>query len=288
MEIKTLEIKRSTLPVIEANFEDVKQALQLNLKQYEIEVTASNISESKAKATEINKIKKDIDELRKDAKRMHEAPIKAFEDKAKELMQLCEDARQSILSQTVKYEDARRLEARGKILAYLDSACTLKEVREEYKDHIDISKAVTLTALTSKGELNSKTKDILDLLIGEAKQKQMEYDLKSAEEEKIKSEQEAKRKLELQEAEARGREEVLKSTLEIPNYTENVRTNAETIKEQPIKTDDGKSVYTLKIEYQIMAKSGTNASVIMEKVFPLIMNGTLDYLDFEVIEHESK
>lgn len=286
MEIKPLEIKRSTLPVIEANFEDVKQALQENLKQYEIEVTASNISEAKSKATEINKIKKDIDELRKSAKKMHEAPIKTFEEKAKELMQLCEDARQSILSQTVKYEDARRLEARGKILAYLDSACTLKEVREEYKDHIDISKAVTLTALTSKGELNGKTKGVVDLLIGEAKQKQMEDDLKFAEEERIKVEQEAKRKLEPQEAEAKGREEALKTSLEVPNYTEAVRTNADNIKEQPIKTDDGKSVYTLKIEYQIMAKSGTDVSVIMDKVLPLIMNGTLDYIDFEVVEHD--
>lgn len=286
MEIKPLEIKKSTLPVIEANFEDVKKALQENLKQYEIEVTASNISEAKSKATEINKIKKEIDELRKNAKRMHEAPIKAFEEKAKELMELCENARQSILSQTVKYEDARRLEARGKILAYLDSACTLKGIREEYKDHIDISKAVTLTALTSKGELNSKTKDAVDLLIGEAKQKQMEDDLKFAEEERIKAEQEAQRKLELQEAEARGREEALKNAQSIPSQEVAQEKPSESKQDSTIEKKDGKSVYTITIEYEIMAKSGTDAGVLMDKVMPLIMNGTLNHVSYEVIEND--
>ena len=98
----------ATLPTITGNFEEVKIKLSEGLKLYEIGVTADNLKDANAMATELNKLSGELDKLRKEKVKEVSAPIKEFEDKVKELVGMCQDSRQKILEQVKVFEDAER------------------------------------------------------------------------------------------------------------------------------------------------------------------------------------
>jgi len=280
-----LVIQKSILPVIHANFGEVKTALTEQLKKYEIDVTVENIQEAKTAATEINKVQKSIKELGKSSADLHEKPIKEFKEKIKELAQLCEDARQGILKQCKVFEDARRLEARGKIIEYFDNACDLKGVKESYKDRVDISPAVTLTSLTSKGELNKKTKDQVDLLIGNIFQLQQQDELAEAQAEAKRVAEKAQREQEIAQAKAQAREEALKE--EQARQKEGKAVEEPQPEPKPAEpAPKGKSVYRLKLEYEFAAQSGADADKLYAKILPMIQAGKIQPSSHLVVEIE--
>ena len=75
-----------TPAVIDGNFDEVKQGLQQMMTAYaEIQVTEDNIPDCKKDVATLRKIKKAIDDKRKEVKKEHEKPLKEFESKCKEL-----------------------------------------------------------------------------------------------------------------------------------------------------------------------------------------------------------
>lgn len=105
--MKDLQINSNPL-VITENFDEIKAELIENLKAYEIEVTAENLADAKKMATELNKLAKDIGAKRIEKKKEFSEPIKVFEDKANELVNLILASREKILKQAEIYEDKIR------------------------------------------------------------------------------------------------------------------------------------------------------------------------------------
>ena len=148
----------ATLPTITGNFEEVKIKLKEGLKLYEIGVTADNLKDANAMATELNKLSGELDKLRKEKVKEVSAPIKEFEDKVKELVSMCQDSRQKILEQVKVFED----EQRAKCLELLKKeALEVWEklgIRDEFSKP-QISDLALLSNLTATGNLVSKAKN---------------------------------------------------------------------------------------------------------------------------------
>ena len=155
--IDNIQIK-ATLPAFQGNFEEVKIKLSEGLKYYEIGVTADNLKDANAMATELNKLSGELDKLRKEKVKEVSAPIKEFEDKVKELVTMCQDSRQKILEQVKVFED----EERAKCLELLKKeAAEVWEklgIRDEFSKP-QISDLAILSNLTDKGNLTSKAKN---------------------------------------------------------------------------------------------------------------------------------
>lgn len=280
-----LVIQKSILPVIHANFEEVKTALSTKLGEYKMEVTVENIKQAKDAATEINKVQKSIKTLGKEAVDLHQKPITEFKDKIKELAELCETARQGILSQVRVFEDARRLEAKGKIHEYFKTACELKGLREEFSLNINIDSTVTLTALTSKGELNKKTKDAVDLLISNSFTTQQQYDLEAAEAKAKAAAAKAEEEARIAKAKAEAREQALKEVQqesEVKEEAKELKAAPETKPTEP--APKGKSVYRLKMEFEFAAQSGADADKLYAKILPMVQSGKIQPSSHLIIE----
>ena len=77
-----IEVKvTQTAGVIESNFEEIKEALGLQMTAYlELEVTKDNINERKADLATLRKIYKAVDERKKEVKKGFMKPYEDFEN----------------------------------------------------------------------------------------------------------------------------------------------------------------------------------------------------------------
>lgn len=95
--------------VIDANFDELKLWLQNELAAYNtMVVTEDSVPEAKGYRANIRKIAARIDDQRKAVKTAYMAPLKAFEDKCRELTELCDQAVNALDSQVKSFENARR------------------------------------------------------------------------------------------------------------------------------------------------------------------------------------
>ena len=86
MEVKIL---KEQLPVIQINFDEMKNALTETLDYYEgIIVAEDNLCECKEAQRELAGVRIKIDNYRKDKKKELSKPIIDFEDQCKELIKL--------------------------------------------------------------------------------------------------------------------------------------------------------------------------------------------------------
>ena len=93
---------------IEANFDEMKNALTTMMEPYaSMVVTLETVSTAKTDRARIRKVASRIDDTRKTVKRIYTAPLKAFEDKCKELTAIC-DAASKNLDEQVRDFDERR------------------------------------------------------------------------------------------------------------------------------------------------------------------------------------
>ena len=163
-----LEIKiDSTLPIITGNFDELEQALAEELKQFDLIVDEGSTKTAKAMATQINKMSKTIDTLRKEEVARLSAPIKEFEAKAKKLSSMCQESKQKILSQ-VKVFDEKQIEKVKKLLkAELESTYIKYGVEDEFKV-VQVSDLAILSNLTVKS-ISKKAKDAIDDRVLETK-----------------------------------------------------------------------------------------------------------------------
>lgn len=80
-------IVRQTPGVIECNFDEIKEALVLQMTAYSsLEVTEENIPESKKDLATLRKIRKAVDDRRKEIKKTFNEPYDEFEKKVKEIL----------------------------------------------------------------------------------------------------------------------------------------------------------------------------------------------------------
>ena len=177
LNVKT-ELEVTTHPaVISANFEVVEAQLKKHLEDYATVVTADTVQDAKKQAADLNKLKAEIDTRRKDAAKAASAPIKAFEDRAKQLGGMVADTRQKIVDQVKRFEAERLDQAQAALIEERRRLFEELSVRAEYQV-VDIAPLVKLTALTPKGAVAAATGRELRGLVGECLARQQRVDLR--------------------------------------------------------------------------------------------------------------
>jgi len=158
----------STLPSIDSNFDELKNSLIAELKQYDLIVDVDSIKVAKKMAIEINKLKGKIDTVRKEKVTQLSAPIKEFDLQAKTLTALCAESRQKILSQVKVFEDEQIDRAKELLKTELESAYDKYGVEDEFKV-VQVNDLAILSNLT-KTNLAKKAKVAIDERVLETKQ----------------------------------------------------------------------------------------------------------------------
>ena len=116
-----LAVIRNT--VIEANFDECKAALTEMMRPYQtLVVTEDGIAAAKNDRARIRKVAAGIDEMRKTVKRTYNEPLKAFEDKCKELISICEDGSGNLDRQVKEYEEREADAKIARLRAVYDAA----------------------------------------------------------------------------------------------------------------------------------------------------------------------
>lgn len=140
--------------VLDTNFEAMRARLQNEVARYDIVVTGDTVKDAKKLATELNAIKKQLDDRRKQEVAKASEPIKAFDAQMKELTTLCEDGRQRILGQVRTFEEKTLREAQQRLEEYLQECYEDLGVREEYRT-ASVEGMAKLTTLTKTGKLTA-------------------------------------------------------------------------------------------------------------------------------------
>ena len=99
-----------TAAIFTVNFKQAKKQLKEQLKDYDVIVTADTVKDAKILATDLNKQAADLNVRRKEAVFEVSGPIRTFETEMNELVAMCKDGREKILSQVQKFEDETRAE----------------------------------------------------------------------------------------------------------------------------------------------------------------------------------
>lgn len=111
--MKELQVSKSIIPSIEFNYDEIADALLTSLRQYKnLVVTDENYKDCKVIRKDLTRMKKSIDDFRKQKKKEMSEPIKAFEDKCKTLCGLIEDVEKPIKEATDEYDDDVRRQKR--------------------------------------------------------------------------------------------------------------------------------------------------------------------------------
>jgi len=125
MEVKIL---KEQLPVIQINFEEMKNALLEILAYYEgIVVAEDNLGECKEAQKELAGVRVKIDNYRKDKKKELSKPIIEFENQCKELIKLVENVEKPIKDGIKIFDNKRREEKK------LIAERIIKEISAEYE-----------------------------------------------------------------------------------------------------------------------------------------------------------
>lgn len=140
---------------ITGNFEEIKTELIENLKAFDIAVTDENLAEAKRMATDLNKLAKQIDDVRKAKATEFKAPVVAFEAKVKELTTLILEGRAKIITQTEVYENKVRELCKKLLLEELARLNDELAISPEYRT-ANIEKLAISSNLTSGMKLSKK------------------------------------------------------------------------------------------------------------------------------------
>lgn len=123
--MEELKIKVEQKPgVISANFDEIKEALAVQMTAYEdYEVTEEGIPEAKKDVATLRKIRTAIDDRRKEIKKEFSKPLTDFETEVKEMLSIIDKPINLINGKLDEFETARKEEKR-------------KHLEELYKENI--------------------------------------------------------------------------------------------------------------------------------------------------------
>lgn len=144
--MKELEVIKQ-LPVINANFEDVKASLSETLNKYKgIIVTEEGLKDCKATQKELSSLRVKIDTYRKTIKKEVLIPVTEFESKCKELEKLISDVENPIKEGINVFDNKRREEKREKALEFIADAIESHNLKPKYASQLNVlDKYITLT-----------------------------------------------------------------------------------------------------------------------------------------------
>ena len=150
--MKELEVNKQ-LPVITANFDEVKESLNQSLEKYKgIIVTEETLQDCKKTQQDLSKVKNGIETFRKSVKKDMEVPIKEFEAKCKELVGLIGEVEQPIKDGITIFDNKRREEKKIKALEFIKEAAA--------KHGLDEKRASKLTVIDKYLNLSASGKSV--------------------------------------------------------------------------------------------------------------------------------
>ena len=150
--MKELEVNKQ-LPIIKANFDEVKESLNQSLEKYKgIIVTEETLQDCKKTQQDLSKVKNGIETFRKSVKKDMEVPIKEFEAKCKELVSLIGEVEQPIKDGITVFDNKRREEKRTKALEFIKDAVA--------KHGLDEKRASKLTVIDKYLNLSASGKSV--------------------------------------------------------------------------------------------------------------------------------
>lgn len=154
--MKDLEINKQ-LPIITANFEEVKQSLIASMEKYKgIVVTEESLKDCKTTQKDLAGLRNKIDGYRKAIKKEILVPVTTFEGQCKELEKLIIDVENPIKEGITIFDNKRREEKRVKALEYITESVQAHSLSEKYAKRLNVlDKYLTLT-----GSLKSIKEDI--------------------------------------------------------------------------------------------------------------------------------
>ena len=137
MEIKTI----SQVPaVINFNFDDVKKALQEYSEKYKnLIVTEENEKEMIDVKNELGKLEKEIDKYRLDNKKAMEKPIKEFEAKCKDLIEILKNVSDPIREQLNLFEENRKKQKEEEVKLLIEDVVNKYGLEVKYASQLTIN-----------------------------------------------------------------------------------------------------------------------------------------------------
>lgn len=137
MEIKTID----QIPaVINFNFDDVKKALQEYSEKYkDLVVTEENEKEMVNVKNELGRLEKEIDKYRLDNKKMMEKPIKEFETKCKDLIEILKNVSEPIREQLNLFEENRKRQKEEEIKTIIENVINKYGLENKYATQLTIN-----------------------------------------------------------------------------------------------------------------------------------------------------
>ncbi|WP_194190828.1 DUF1351 domain-containing protein [Clostridium chrysemydis] len=136
--MKELQVNKE-LPVIQMNFEEVRQSLEETMEMYKnIVVTEEGLKDCKATQKRLAGLRNDIEGYRKSTKREMEAPIKEFEGKCKELTGLISEVEGPIKEGIKEFDNKRKEEKKKKAEEIIKAAIVCFQLEDEYAKRIEL------------------------------------------------------------------------------------------------------------------------------------------------------
>lgn len=148
--MKELEVNK-VLPVINANFEEVKESLNQSLEKYKgIVVTEETLQDCKKTQQDLGKVEKGIEDFRKSVKKDMEAPIKEFEAKCKELTSLIGEVKKPIKEGIVLYDTKRKEEKKKQAEEIIKECIISLALYEKYSRQLTVLDKYTNLSASKK------------------------------------------------------------------------------------------------------------------------------------------
>ena len=137
MEIKTI----SQVPaVINFNFDDVKRTLQEYSEKYkDLVVTEENEKEMVNVKNELGRLEKEIDKYRLDNKKIMEKPIKEFETKCKDLIEILKNVSDPIREQLNLFEENRKKQKEEEVKILIENVINKYRLEDKYAAQLTIN-----------------------------------------------------------------------------------------------------------------------------------------------------
>ena len=171
--LTTKEIK----PVIEINYEDLKNELSSRLKKYEnIVVTTDTLKDCKSTQKSLAGLKRKVDDYRKAKKKELSAPIIDFENQCKELVLMIESVEKHIKEGIAVFDDKKKEEKRQEAVNIANELLEKSNLSNKFKKMVEIKPNYSNLTATKKAVTEDLTAQIHFL---EAEQRAEEEKLKA-------------------------------------------------------------------------------------------------------------
>jgi hypothetical protein len=167
-----LTILKQELPIIETNFEEVKNSLIESIAEYKtLVVTEQTLPMCKTKQIELGRMEKEIENERLKIKKELLIPITAFEDKCKQLTGLINDVRKPLQEGIQVFDDKKREEKRKVAEGIIKATIEQHGLKPKYAEQLSVlDKYTNLTAKAS--EVREDVEQRAFILLGEQKKEE--------------------------------------------------------------------------------------------------------------------